>query len=375
MSGELSPEQRQMLEAFVRDQLPESWPQPLRERYAVAKRIAELMLAVDGPDGTPEQRRLLAELLARQPVAPWSWVESGPDAPYKAWTDERVPANALERHHQAAQQFGQKAVAGWIGHPAVAREVELAQTELVDLVAPLLLPDQITVTLVAAHFLGGAGAYPDGSEWPNPFIGAPADVGEVAVAIQPRFVAMLGQLAHRIEDAGAPVDAADPGVLLVLAQLALIPIDLTLPAAALIQRVNIWPPGSVDREAAAAGHLVTNTSRHGHDARFQVHLAAFARAVAERTGPAAIRPPYAGGQKRRSPSVSHERDRRYRALRQVLKAYPDVTAGRLQATWELDRNTPGGLLRRLTELHVEDPPPADSTLRNDLRRLRRSPNS
>jgi hypothetical protein len=216
MGSRLTSEQRQMLEAFLRDQLPESWPQPLRERHAAAKRIAELILVTDGPGGTPEDRRLLAQLLAIKPAAPWSWVERGPDAPYRAWTDVRVPANALERHHGSAQRFARKAVAGWIGHPAVAREVELARPGLNELVAPLLLPDQGTVTLVAAHFLGGAGTYPDGSEWPNPFIGAPADVCELAEAIQPRFVALLGQLAHQIEDGGAPVDATDPGVLLVL---------------------------------------------------------------------------------------------------------------------------------------------------------------
>jgi hypothetical protein len=375
MGSGLSSEQRQMLEAFLRDQFPESWPQPLRERHAAAKRIAELMLVADGPEGTPEHRRLLAELLANKPVAPWSWVKSGPDAPYGAWTDERVPTTAIERHHKSAQRFGEKAVAGWIGHPAVAREVGLARPELNDLVAPLLLPDQDAVTLVAAHFLGGAGTLPDGSEWPNPFIGAPGDVGELAVAIQPRFVAMLSELAHRIEDSGAPLDATDPGVLLVLAQLALLDVDLTLPAAALVSELNIWPPGSVDREAAAKGHLVTNTSRHGRDARFQVHLAAFAEAVAQRTGPASIRPPYAGGQKRHSPSVSHERDRRYRAMRKVLQAYPDVTAGHLHATWEMDINTPGGRLRRLMELHLDDPPPSESTLRHDLHLLRRQPNS
>jgi len=83
-----------------------------------------------------------------------------------------------------------------------------------------------------------------------------------------------------------------------LAQLALLDVDLTLPAADLVSRLNIWPPGSVDREAAEAGHLLTNSSRHGRDARFQAHLAAFSEAVAQRTGPASIRPRYAGGQKR-----------------------------------------------------------------------------
>ena len=326
MGSGLSPEQRQLLESFVRGQLPESWPQPLRERHAAAKRIAELILVADGPEGTPEHRRLLAELLANEPVAPWSWVESGPDAPYRAWTDGRIPANPLERHHESAQRFGEKAVAGWIGHPAVAREVDLAGPELNDLVAPLLLPDQDAVTLVAAHFLGGAGTLPDGTEWPNPFIGAPDDVRGLAEAIQPRFVAMLGQLAQRIEDAGAPVDATDPGVLLVLAQCALLDVDLTRPAAEIVSGLNIWPPGSVDREAAAAGHLVTNTSRHGRDARFQVHLSAFAEAVARRTGPAAIRPRYAGGQKRQTRSDTVQLRR---ALAVLVAQDPSLTAGSL----------------------------------------------
>jgi hypothetical protein len=326
MDSGLSPEQRQMVESFVRDQLPESWPPPLRERHAAGKRVAELILVVDGPESTPEHRRLLAELLEDEPVAPWSWVESGPDAPYRSWTDGRIPANALERHHEGAQRFGEKAVAGWIGHPAVAREVGLAGPAFNDLVAPLLLPDQDAVTLLAAHFLGGTGTLPDGSEWPNPFIGAPDDVGELALAIQPRFVAILGELAHRIEDAGAPVDATDPGVLLVLAQCALLDVDLPLPANELVSRLNIWPPGSVDREAAATGQLVTNTSRHGRDARFQVHLAAFAESVARRTGPAPIRPRYAGGQKRQTRGDTVQLRR---ALALLVAQDPSLTPGSL----------------------------------------------
>jgi len=191
------------------------------------------------------------------------------------------------------------------------------------------LPDQDAVTLVAAHFLGGAGTLPDGTEWPNPFIGAPDDVRGLAEAIQPRFVAMLGQLAQRIEDAGASVDATDPGVLLVLAQCALLDVDLTGPAAEIVSGLNIWPPGSVDREAAAAGHLVTNTSRHGRDARFQVHLAAFAEAVAKRTGPAAIRPQYAGGQKRKTRGDTAQLRN---ALEVLVVKYQGLTVGELLST-------------------------------------------
>jgi hypothetical protein len=103
MGTGLSPEQRQIIEEFLRSELPEGSPQPLRERHAAARRIAELIIQVDGPDGTPEHRRLLAKLLADQPVAPWSWIPIGTDAPHNAWTDERVPTSPIERHHQSSQ--------------------------------------------------------------------------------------------------------------------------------------------------------------------------------------------------------------------------------------------------------------------------------
>jgi hypothetical protein len=156
----------------------------------------------------------------------------------------------------------------------------------------------MTITFVVASFLDGTSRYSDGSEWPNPFVDAPDDVCELAEAIQPRFVELLGGLASRISAAGAPVDPTDPAVLLALAQLVLLRIDLLRPPDQLVEDLNIWPPGSVDREAAAAGHLATTSSRHGRNARFQALLAAFAETVAHQTGPLAIRPPYAGGGKR-----------------------------------------------------------------------------
>jgi len=237
------------------------------------------------------------------------------------------------------------------------------------LVAPLSLPDQGIVTFVTGQFLDCASVYPDGSEWPDPFAGAPPDVIELAEQIQPTFVAHLRQLAARIEAAGAPLDPNDPAVLLVLSQLTLVRVALDRPPAEIVADLNIWPPGSIDREAATVGQVAVHASRHGRTVRFQADLVAGAETVARRLGPAAIRAPYAGGGKRRKPRNEHAQQARRAALAEVLAVHPDANAGMLRRTWDGPPSSPGRMLRDKLGLLVDDRPPAEGTLRHDLREI------
>jgi hypothetical protein len=323
---DLTPEQRQTLEEFIRAPITDpSAPPSLRAWFDEPRRAAELILRLSGPDGTDEDQRELAELMAAQRLAPWHWVKRDAEQRSK-WTDDRIPVTADERRHKRQKTVAENAVCGWIGSAAVARDVEAARSELVAIVDPLVLPDQLTVTLVTAHFLGGTGYYPDGSEWPNPFDGAPQDVRDLAEQIQPVFVAALFGLARRLEAAGVRLDPNDPAVLLVLSQLALLEVDFTRPAAEIVLGLNIWPPGFVDREAASHGQIGTWSSRHGRNARFQADLAASAEAVAHRVGPPPIRPPYAGGHQR---ATRRDTLRLQRALASLVVQDPSLTPSSL----------------------------------------------
>jgi hypothetical protein len=217
---------------------------------------------------------------------------------YGEWIGDYDPSNPVDRRHKRAEDLARRVALGWIGHPAVAREVAAAKAALNLLVEPLDLPDQDTVTRAAAHFLGVAGFWPNGTEWPFPFQDASAALLEEAGRIQPLFVDALGALARRIESFGAPLDPTDVGVLLVLAQLTLLEPDFSLPAGELVDCFNLLPPGGFSRSAALEGHVATTSSRHGRNARFQADLAASAEHFASRVGPPAIRPPYSSGRKR-----------------------------------------------------------------------------
>ena len=186
--------------------------------------------------------------------------------------------------------------------------------------------DQKTVTYVTARLLGATAMWPDGVEWPEPFAAAPAWLREAAANAQPEFLEALRRLAHRIADAGAQLDPEDLGGWLVLAQLALLGVDLTRDPAELVSELNTWPPGWIDREAATLGHVATHVSRHGRNARFEADLAAMGETIAARLGPPSIRPPYAEGQKRAAPS---ETERLRRALIQLVEQDPSLTPGQL----------------------------------------------
>jgi len=297
---DLSPEERRNLEEFIRwaDDTAESLPPPARSRLEGDRKIATLILRVTGAAGTEADRRELAELLQVQIPAPWSWVARERGMGYRQWTDDRVPRNTDERRHKRQKDLGIQAVLGWIGHPAVALEVDAARLKLSALVAPLRMPDQGIVTFVTADFLDCVSVYPDGSEWPDPFAGAPTEIIEMAEQIQPMFVAQLKHLAARIESANVPLDPDDPAVLLVLSQLTLVRVALDRHPAQIVADLNIWPPGSMDRPAAARGQVSVHASRHGRTARFQADLIAGAEVLARRLGPPSIRPLYAGGRQR-----------------------------------------------------------------------------
>jgi hypothetical protein len=325
---DLSPEERRKLEEFIRwaDDTAESLPPPVRSRLEGDRKIATLILRVTGAAGTEVDRRELAELLQVQIPAPWSWVARERGMGYRQWTDDRVPRNTDERRHRRQKDLGIQAVLGWIGHPAVALEVDAARLQLSALVAPLRMPDQGIVTFVTADFLDCVSVYPDGSEWPDPFAGAPTEIIEMAEQIQPMFVAHLKKLAARIETAGAPLDPNDPAVLLVLSQLALLRVALDRPSAEIAADLNIWPPGSIDRAAASLGQVAIHASRHGRTARFQADLAAGAEAVALRLGRRSIHPPYAGGRQRATRSDTRQlRD----ALVTLVQQDPSLTPASL----------------------------------------------
>lgn len=365
----LPPEQRVELETFLRDtqEVGPSLPAWVRPRLARARRIAELTLRASAAKISDTNRRELDELTTGESPEPWSWVKHDAGQPWRQWTDDRVPRTVAEKRHQRQGAFAERAVAGWIGYPAIGGELAAVRPRLIALVEPLALLDQLIVTLVTAHFLGGVSTYPDGSEWPNPFIGAPDEVRALAEEVQPDFVRVLRELATSIETAGVPLDPADPSVHLVLSQLAILRVDLDRPAAEIIGGLNIWSPGFVNREAAVRGHQATWSSRHGRDVDFQRDLDASAEAVAARLGPPPIRPPYAGGHKRRRPTHEPMQEARRSALAKVLLTFPDTNAGELRRTWDAGPGAPGGLLRTKLGLLPHDRPPADTTLRRDLR--------
>jgi hypothetical protein len=158
-------------------------------------------------------------------------------------------------------------------------------------------------------------------------------------------------------------------VLLVLSQLTLVRVALDRPPAEIAADLNIWPPGSIDRGAAARGQVAVHASRHGRTVRFQADLTAGAETVASRLGPPAIRAPYAGGGRRQKPRNERAQEARRAALAEVLAVHPDANAGMLRRTWDGPPSTPGRMLREKLRLRLGDPPPAETTLRRDLREI------
>ncbi len=368
-SGEkLSPDQRRELEGFLpafEDGTLALTP-AMRVHAEAAAGVARATLRVAEPGAAKQDRHDLDALLAAAPkLPPWAsgWAEPSETQ------DHLVPRTPNERRHQRASQAGEAVARGWIGHPAVRQEVDAAKAHLNQIAEPLLMFDQKTVTYVTARLLAATAMWPDGREWPDPFAGAPTWLREAAEHAQPAFLEALRSLAHRIAYAGARLDPEDLGGWLVLGQLALLEVDLHADPAELVPKLNTWPPGWIDREAATLGHVATHTSRHGRNARFQADLAATGESVVGRLGPPAIGGRYAGGQRRSKPKREHAVEERRKALTAVLEAFPDVSAGSLCRTWGTGPSTPGGLLRTKLALQPHDRSPSETTLRKDLREI------
>lgn len=231
--------------------------------------------------------------------------------------------------YQHVEETGYAAVRAWITHPAVGREVAAAKPALDRLVEPLPMADERAVTLVTARFLDIAGRYPDGSTWPDPFIGKPTDIVVSARRIGPLFVEELSALAQRLADAGVPLDPNDRSVKLVLAQLALLDIDLAHLTRELVDDLNVLPPGWIERESAERGHVTTGTSRHGRTARFHADISSIGEDVARDLSPlGAIPAPYAKGVHREPPSQTV---RLRAALAALAEEDPTLTPGTLLA--------------------------------------------
>lgn len=117
----------------------------------------------------------------------------------------------------------------------------------------------------------------------------------------PALVAELRKLARQLADAGLPLDPDDHGVLLVLAQLALLEVDLEHLDAGLVDDLNVLPPGSFRREDIDRGWTELTASRHA-TARIRADLGSIAEQLAAtRSGLGHIPAPYAQGARRASP--------------------------------------------------------------------------
>lgn len=210
---------------------------------------------------------------------------------------------STERRHGRLEEAGRAPVRGWIGHPAVRAEVAAARPALIELAAPLMASadpaegnDQSHLTLLMVRLLEGAMQRPD-EVLPNPFAGSPPEVLASTTAVAPLLIDALRGIARRLAAAGAPLDPEDDGVLLVLAQLVLLDVDLDRPAAAIVEDLNVLPPGWVDREASQLGSIATHASRHA-STRTRRDLDAAAVALAAASGLAHIPVPYARGEAR-----------------------------------------------------------------------------
>jgi len=199
--------------------------------------------------------------------------------------------------------------------------------------------DQGIFSLAIVRLLDSALADAD-SELPNPFLGMPSDLLGAGAQLGPALVAELRSLAHQLAERVPRLDPDDEGVLLVLAQLALLDIDLEHLDADLVDDLNLLPPGSFERAEIERGWTELRASRHA-TARMRADLDAIAAQFAARSGLAHIRAPYARGGSR----ATVPRTRRLReALRQLKERQPGLELGTLLAP------TPDGEHPELTQL-------------------------
>jgi hypothetical protein len=282
----------------------------------------------------------------------------------------------LEKRAKRAEESGSSAAAGWLGEPFVASAMARLRPDFYPIVQLLGLDERDDVTEALATVLGFTTVHPGGSESTNPFATWPEE--RLAFA---RFVAggirkVVASLTADAQAAGVRLEAVsdDPSfedglgfsadhfyLLLLLAS------DIPLagrPGAEIAAELPPLPTVHWERTGD-----ILRASDHATEQDMRDVFAL--RAAWRRTrGEGHIRKPYAAGGLR-SAGNEPSRDARRAALAQVLVVHPQVTAPQLRATWTAGPSTPGGQLRALLGLRPWDNPPGESTLRADLRELRR----
>lgn len=268
-------------------------------------------------------------------------------------------------------ESSRRAAADWIGRPPVADIVEEARPTFQDIASRLGLSGELASA--ALHVMGGRAIYPDGSESANPFADwSPErlEQGGLVAAAMRRIVAIVTDDLRRLD---VLVDAVGT--------------DETVPDGHRFTANHVylawllWSDlplaGRTGAEIAAdlpgvlpTGHWLTNAPALLLDdyASEQDTRDVYALWTAWRgqRGERRLHKAYAGGQ----PVEERRRAKRREALRAVLAKYPDVTAGKIHATWDSDGATSGRMLRLSLGCRVHERPPAESTLRADLREMR-----
>ena len=277
------------------------------------------------------------------------------------------------RRFRAEEERALAGLAGWIGHPAIAGIIRQAVPSAAAAVEPVRrhLADQVEVIGFSWFVMEIAAIQPGWTIASHIWQLTPQEHAALA-AVKAAFRAVVTSAADTLTAAGVPLVPSWPGDLAVVAELLLLEvIGINVPwdtepreLADLLQ-----PPPASAIEADAGGTRVRRgTSERGErDATglrrgYEVHL--------HGRQPAA---PYAGGGRRAVPEPTQQRRD---ALRQVLAAFPDVSAAQIQTTYQqrarkADQTpaTPGGYLRAL--LGNVAPCPARSTLAADLAQIRR----
>lgn len=286
------------------------------------------------------------------------------------------PRTPLEKRAKRAEESGPSAAAGWLGEPFVASAMARLRPDVRQLVLLLGLDERDDVTEALATVMGFATVDPSGSESTNPFAGWPeerlatarfvaGDIREVVASLT-ADARSAGLRLQPVTDNPTPGDrfgfSADHFYLLLL-----LVSDLPLAGRSGAEIAAELPPLPTVHWERTGDVLRASDHATERDVRDVYAL----RAAWRRTrGEGHIQKPYAAGGQRRGRDQPG-RDERRVALAEVLVVFPEVTAPKLRATWDSAPSTPGGMLRGLLGLQPWDTSPGESTLRADLRELRR----
>ncbi len=257
----------------------------------------------------------------------------------------------IERYRRA-EEAGRRAIQGWLRYDLVRRAVDRIRPIAADRATPLAsrMPDQESLVLFWARCLDIGGRYPDGEEWPNPMRGHPLQEKEAEAAAT--LLAEVRYLADWLEANGVPIDPEAPENALVLFQLILLQPPWKDGLDAVLDGLTILPPGSFSRD----GRTIT-TSDHASDA-FVRDLSSIRREYRKQAGRAHIRTPYAQGGSRRRP---HRTVRLEETLRELVGAFPGLTAEKLLAYW--DREPEPAVVEAAKQLGLPELPDRSTLLR------------